>query len=94
MFGTVWTADQEPISGAVISCDGCEVYYADADPSDGPFTTGGVRNTATSGPAVWLIPAAPLVEYSMTAEGYTFPSVTFAAPRGGAFFGIVTGQPS
>ncbi len=93
-LGAVWTADQQPISGAEILCGGCAVYYADADPSDGPFTTGGVKNTATSGPALWLIPAAPPVEYSLTAEGYTFPKVTFAAPPGGAFFGIVTGQPS
>lgn len=93
-LGAVWTADQAPISGAQVNCVGCAVYYADADPSDGPFTTGGVKNTATSGPALWLIPAAPPVEYSVTAEGYTFPKVTFASPPGGAFFGIVTGQPS
>ena len=93
-LGGIWTADQQPISGAVISCGGCGVYYTDADPSDGPFTTGGVTNTATSGPALWLIPAAPLVEYSVTAEGYSFPKVTFAAPPGGAFFALLTGQPS
>lgn len=93
-LGAVWTADEAPISGAQLGCGGCGVYYADADPSDGPFTTGGVTNTATSGPALWLIPAAPLVEYSVTAEGYSFPKVTFAAPPGGAFFALLTGQPS
>lgn len=93
-LGAIWTPEEAPIVGAQLSCGGCEVYYADGDPSDGPFTTGGVKNTATSGPAIWLVPAAPPVEYSVTAEGYTFPSVTFASPPGGAFFAIATGQPS
>ncbi len=93
-LGAVWTPDQQPISGAQLTCGGCGVYYADADPSDGPFTTGGVKNTSTSGSALWIIPAAPPVEYGVTAEGYTFPKVTFAAPPGGALFGILTGQPS
>ena len=93
-LGAIWDDAQQPISGAQLTCGGCGVYYADADPSDGPFTTGGVKNTATSGPALWLIPAAPPVEYGVTAEGYTFPKVTFAAPPGGALFGILTGQPS
>ncbi|MCK6520258.1 hypothetical protein L6R49_02350 [Myxococcota bacterium] len=93
-FGAIWDASQQPIPGAQINCQGCDVYYADGDPSDGLFATGGVRNTATSGPGLWLIPAAPKAEYTITAEGYAFPSVTFAAPKGGAFFGIAIGDAS
>ena len=58
------------------------VYYADGDPADGLFTTGGAANTGTSvdGNGLFAVPAAQLTTYQPAAPGgYEFTSTPLAA---------------
>ena len=73
-------ADQSLIPTGTLSCGGCTVYYNDADPTDGLFSTGGVLNTHGG---VAVVPGAPIDTYTAVADGYSFPSGTGGAiPRG------------
>ena len=88
VLGFVREATGTPVSGATISCgDGCAVYYADADPSDGMFTTAGELNTSTMAQTggVFVVPDGPLTSYTADHDTLGFPAVTF-----GGMDGLVT----
>lgn len=93
LFGFVWEAGTTtPIDGAAIQCTGCDVYDGDGDASDGAYQTGGVLNTATSGAGFYVIPDAPISDYSVTATGYSFDTVNGGAIPNGGLFVIMYGQ--
>lgn len=81
VIGFIWDADSMPIDGGEMTCGSCTVYYADGDPSDGLFTTGGSANTSTTvaGGSLFVVPSAQLTTYQPTAPGYTFTSTPLAA---------------
>ena len=66
MVGFVLDAAGVPVEGATISCGGCTVYYFDADPSNGLFTSNAGPNTGTAAAAksMFAIPAASITSYT------------------------------
>ena len=88
VVGFVQDASRAPIEGATVSCTLCTVvYYMDADASDGLFSTAGEVNTTTSAAAggIFVVPDAPLTQYSADDGSSTFPSHLF-----GGFDGATT----
>ena len=81
IIGFLWDNARQPIDGAIMTCGSCTVYYADGDPSDGLFTTGGAVNTGTAvaGGGMFAVPSAQLTTYAPEAAGYTFSSSPLAA---------------
>lgn len=72
MAGFALDSSESPVSGAEIVAGCCpNVYYADDDPKDGLFTTGGQVNSSTSAEAdaLWLVPAAPVFTYECVDDG-------------------------
>jgi len=66
--GFIVDADDQPVDGATVSCDGCEphgIFYMDDDGSDGLFSNQGTLNTSTNATAgsLAIIPAAPVFTY-------------------------------
>lgn len=87
MIGFLIGADGIPVSGAtVVRADGqpAEVYYADSNPLDGLFTTGGVPNASSDAlvNGMFLVPGAPLATWTAVHDTASFE---------GAFFGTVPG---
>lgn len=85
VLGFVRDAEGTPVQGATVSCgEGCAVYYADVDPSDGMFTSAGELNTGTSAQTggVFVVPNGPLTSYSADHETIDFPAVTFGGMPG------------
>jgi len=68
MAGFVEDGAGEPVSGATVTCNGCvpQVYYQDADATDGIYGAGATANVATdaAGGGLFMIPAAPIFTYS------------------------------
>lgn len=67
MAGIVEDAQAAPVGGATVSAGGTdEIYYEDADASDGIYGADTTRNTSTSADAggMFMIPAAPIFSYS------------------------------
>ena len=82
VVGFIWDINSAPINDATMTCGSCVVYYADGDPADGLFTTGGAANTGTSvdGNGLFAVPAAQLTTYQPAAPGgYEFTSTPLAA---------------
>ena len=73
MAGFVEDASGAPVSGATIDCGGCvpQVYYQDADGTDGIYGVGSTANRATdaSGGGLFMIPGAPIFSYSASDGG-------------------------
>lgn len=94
MFGFFWEEGTETaIAGASLPCAGCTVYYADDDSGDGPYSTGGSLNTASSDIGFFVAPGAPIGEYTPTAPGYGFQAVPAGAIPSGALFMVFFGTP-
>ena len=85
LAGFTLSATEEPISGVRVECAGaCTPYYFDADPSDGLFQTGGANNTETSAAAGagFIIPGAPLFNYTFTSASETWDTTLAASAAG------------
>jgi hypothetical protein len=84
LYGTVYDNALTPLDGVTVSGAAASIYYMDADPADGLFTTGATVNTSTSAAAsaVFVVPGAPITTYTAEADGYTFDSITLGALPG------------
>jgi hypothetical protein len=84
IMGFVVGEEGDPLGGATVFCkdspSGCApVYYMDTDSSDGLFGSGSVPNNATeaAAEALFLIPNAPVANYSATLAEFSFASILF-----------------
>jgi hypothetical protein len=79
MFGFIQDATGAPVDGATVVCaaPACTVvFYMDAEPTDGLFTTGAAPNTAASAAAgsAFLVPAAGIGNWvADDGGGHTWP---------------------
>lgn len=91
-------ANLDPIGGATVGCtsSSCpDVFYADADASDGLFNTATTLNASTSvaGRGLYVIPGAPIITYTVDDGGaHTFPSRLAGAFPGWAVFVSFLGE--
>jgi hypothetical protein len=92
LLGFVWDKNHMGVAGATVSCQGCQVYYGDSSPDDGMFTTGPTVNAATDASGFYLIPAAPIGDITVQANGYTFPTYKGGAIPHGALLMIIPAQ--
>ena len=88
MLGFVWDENHKSLPNATISCQGCTVYYGDGAPSDGAYSTGVKTNPSTDPSGLWLIPGAPIANYTAVASGYQLPSWMVGAIPNGAMIMI------
>ncbi len=98
MIGFALDAEGVPAHGAtVVRADGepADVYYADANPLDGLFSAGAAANTATDAyaSAMFLIPGAPLTEWTVAHGEASFETVFFGTVPGVTTFFAINGQP-
>jgi len=80
-----------PLDQHTINCGACSYppSYADADPSDGLYTTGGAANTATSADAdgFFMVPMAAIGTYTCTdASGTDLTTSTYGSLPGYGVF--------
>ncbi len=77
LIGFVLDSAGDGVEGASVSTpDGYPAYYMAAD---GSFNTTG---TATAARGMFLVPAAPIATYGVTADGYTFESELVGSQAG------------
>lgn len=83
LAGMVMDATHAPIEGAVVTGSN-GIYYQDANPSDGLFTTAGAPNMATAAAAgaFWIAPGAGISTYSATYEDLVFPEAMAGSSAG------------
>ncbi len=89
--GFVLDMSGNPIAGATVTASSGDVttYYADADSTDGMFTTGASVNTATDAAtnAMFIIPGAPISNYECEDGGvHSFESQLAGSQPGYAVF--------
>jgi hypothetical protein len=92
LFILVRDSSGAPVDGAVVSCGDCgaPVYYMDADPTDGLFTTAGAPNDGTIAAAGGLavVPTGPIATYDAAAGAMTGSQLSGTLPGLAAFIGI------
>jgi len=88
IFVVITTDTWEFVGDAVIRCPGgvecADVFYLDADPSDGHFGSGSLANTQSTGAmdmGVFII-GSPLTEFDIEHPTMTFPSLSMASRPG------------
>lgn len=102
LHGLALAADgSSPVAGVTVTCKGCDdkktkevdfpTYYMDAVSADGLFTTASktgldVNASTQAGVGVWVVPSAPVSNYSATD---TNAKLTFPSQLGGSFPGSV-----
>lgn len=81
-----------PVDGATVSCGDCgaPIFYMDADPTDGLFTTGMAPNAGTSAAAGGLavVPTGPIATYEAAGGGMAGTQLSGTLPGLAAFIGI------
>jgi hypothetical protein len=89
MMGFVTDSAGTALDGATVSCDNqgspcASVYYGDADPADGMFSTAGAVNAGTSAAAgaMFIVPGAPIWTYQAAHASETFQSQLFGSVAG------------
>ncbi len=68
LIGFVFDSSGTPVSGATVDCGGCaDIFYADPNDADGLFTdtkTGVNTSTDAMTKALWVVPGAPITQYT------------------------------